>query len=220
MQTLASIRQRLPYAILVGALVWVVQQLPEPWYFAGLMAIVLAIKFKRKGDPNETRHERKDRITLDVGLLIVLFSGLLVGRSFELAYSSGGVVASFSVFLGGAILGMILGLVVAIPVSRIAGAVVLGQKESSRRGRHVRVTGLVQGVFFRAWTKEQARELGVFGWIGNCADGSVEAHLEGPLPAIQKLISRMHAGPPGAHVDTVNAVEIEPGGLESFEVRH
>ena len=45
--------------------------------------------------------------------------------------------------------------------------------------RHVRVTGRVQGVFFRAWAQGQARELGVSGWIRNCPDGSVEAHLGG-----------------------------------------
>lgn len=90
MPTLASIRQVLPYAVLVTASVWLVNQLPEPWDYAGTGAIGLSIIFKSRGDPNETRHERKDRITIDVGLLIVLFSGLLAGKSFELAYSSGG----------------------------------------------------------------------------------------------------------------------------------
>ncbi|HEU4522614.1 MAG TPA: acylphosphatase, partial [Thermoanaerobaculia bacterium] len=37
--------------------------------------------------------------------------------------------------------------------------------------RHVEVTGRVQGVFFRAWTQEQAQRLGVSGWVRNCPDG-------------------------------------------------
>ena len=45
--------------------------------------------------------------------------------------------------------------------------------------RHVLVTGRVQGVFFRAWTDEQAQRLHVNGWVRNCPDGSVEVHLEG-----------------------------------------
>jgi len=47
--------------------------------------------------------------------------------------------------------------------------------------RHVQVTGRVQGVFFRGWTQEQAERLGVNGWVRNCPDGSVEAHLEGTM---------------------------------------
>ena len=45
--------------------------------------------------------------------------------------------------------------------------------------RHVRIYGRVQGVFFRAWTREEAERLGVTGWVRNCPDGRVEAHVEG-----------------------------------------
>ena len=45
--------------------------------------------------------------------------------------------------------------------------------------RKVRVYGRVQGVFFRAWPREQARALGIDGWIRNAPDGSVEAHIQG-----------------------------------------
>jgi acylphosphatase len=70
-------------------------------------------------------------------------------------------------------------------------------------GRNVRVTGLVQGVFFRAWVQGQARELGVSGWIRNCADGSVETHLSGNENAVGRLIDRLRSGPSNARVEGI-----------------
>ena len=86
--------------------------------------------------------------------------------------------------------------------------------------RRVRVTGRVQGVFFRAWTQQQARELGVKGWVRNAEDGSVEAHLEGDEAAIKALIDKLHEGPPSAEVEDVEVDEAEAEGLSGFEVRH
>jgi acylphosphatase len=89
-----------------------------------------------------------------------------------------------------------------------------------RTARRVQVTGEVQGVFFRAWTQDQARGLGVTGWIRNATDGSVKAHLEGEDAAIEQLIERMREGPTGAQVDGVEARETAVEWLERFEVRH
>jgi acylphosphatase len=86
--------------------------------------------------------------------------------------------------------------------------------------RHVRVTGRVQGVCFRAWTQEKARRLGVAGWVRNCADGSVEAHLEGAGDAVQQLIDKMRGGPPSARVDDLQVGEAAAENLVSFGVRH
>jgi acylphosphatase len=86
--------------------------------------------------------------------------------------------------------------------------------------RHVRITGRVQGVFFRAWTQQQARELGVSGWARNASDGSVEAHLEGDEAAVKALIQRLWQGPPSAEVENVEAEEVPAEGLSRFEVRH
>jgi acylphosphatase len=86
--------------------------------------------------------------------------------------------------------------------------------------RRVRVTGRVQGVFFRAWTQQQARELGVSGWIRNADDGSVEAQLEGDEAAVKALIQRMHEGPPSARVDGVTVEEAGAEGVDGFAVRH
>ena len=86
-------------------------------------------------------------------------------------------------------------------------------------GRHVRVSGRVQGVFFRAWAQGQARELGVSGWISNCPDGAVEAHLAGDANCVERMIERLHQGPSNARVDDVTVEEAEPGNLGRFEVR-
>lgn len=86
--------------------------------------------------------------------------------------------------------------------------------------RHIRVTGRVQGVFFRAWTREQAERHNLKGWVRNCADGSVEAHLEGEDAAVRWLIDLIYDGPGGARVDRVEAQEADVEGFTRFEVRH
>jgi acylphosphatase len=85
--------------------------------------------------------------------------------------------------------------------------------------RHVRVTGRVQGVFFRGWTQEQAKKHDIKGWVRNCADGSVEAHLEGEETAVRWLIDLMYDGPGSSRVHRVEAKETEIEGLGRFEVR-
>lgn len=85
--------------------------------------------------------------------------------------------------------------------------------------RQVRVSGRVQGVFFRQWTCEQARELGISGWVRNCPDGSVEAHAEGDEALVEQLVQRMRRGPPAARVERV---EVEPTATQAaagFTVR-
>ena len=85
---------------------------------------------------------------------------------------------------------------------------------------HIRISGQVQGVFFRAWTAERARELGVNGWVRNAPDGSVEGHLEGDKSAVQQLVDHLHQGPPSARVTNVDVEVAEPRGSDRFEVRH
>ena len=85
--------------------------------------------------------------------------------------------------------------------------------------RHVLVTGRVQGVFFRAWTVEQAERLNVNGWVRNCPDSSVEAHLEGEDAAVNWLIDLIGDGPPSARVATVQVSDAPLEGLTKFEVR-
>jgi acylphosphatase len=85
--------------------------------------------------------------------------------------------------------------------------------------RHVSLTGRVQGVFFRAWMQEQANELDVTGWVRNCPDGRVDAHIEGEEAAVQRLIERLHRGPPAAKVEDMHLWDVEIFDFDDFEVR-
>ncbi|MCC5976619.1 MAG: acylphosphatase [Salinarimonas sp.] len=73
--------------------------------------------------------------------------------------------------------------------------------------RHVHVTGRVQGVWFRAWTREQALVHGVSGWVRNLSDGSVEAVVAGSEEAVEAVIAVLHDGPPAAKVEDVRVTE-------------
>ncbi|MEX0349101.1 MAG: acylphosphatase [Paracoccaceae bacterium] len=73
----------------------------------------------------------------------------------------------------------------------------------------VRVTGRVQGVWFRGWTRQQAQRLELGGWVRNEADGSVTACLSGPAARVDEMVARLHEGPRAARVDAV-AVQPSP----------
>lgn len=68
---------------------------------------------------------------------------------------------------------------------------------------HVYISGRVQGVFFRAWVLDNARGLGLRGWVRNRFDGSVEAVFEGPPASVDLMVKKCHDGPDHARVDTV-----------------
>ncbi len=67
----------------------------------------------------------------------------------------------------------------------------------------VRVTGRVQGVWFRGWTQGEAERLGLRGWVRNASDGSVEAVIAGPEAAVDAMLAALHRGPELARVDGV-----------------
>jgi len=89
---------------------------------------------------------------------------------------------------------------------------------SAIRARVV-VTGLVQGVWFRDSCREQARASGVRGFVRNRADGSVEAELEGPEAAVERVVAWCRVGPARARVDEVAVERIETVGEPGFRVR-
>lgn len=65
------------------------------------------------------------------------------------------------------------------------------------------ISGRVQGVYFRAETREQALALEVAGWVRNRPDGTVEGVFEGERDRVEKLIGWCHQGPPGSAVSAV-----------------
>ena len=87
------------------------------------------------------------------------------------------------------------------------------------RAVEARVTGRVQGVFFRAGCATEARRLGVAGWVSNEADGSVRVRAEGPEAAVEELLEWCRHGPPKALVEEVVVSEAAPSGAEGFESR-
>ncbi len=86
---------------------------------------------------------------------------------------------------------------------------------------HVFVEGRVQGVFFRANTREEANLLGLTGWVKNCWDGRVEAVFEGERETVEKVISWCKKGPPGALVKNVEINwEQATGECDTFSIEY
>lgn len=85
--------------------------------------------------------------------------------------------------------------------------------------RHVWVSGIVQGVFFRASTIEEARRLDLGGWVRNLPDGRVEAVFEGPEGAVEAAVAWCRRGPERAVVERVEVAEEDPEGLRGFSAR-
>ncbi|MAW81874.1 MAG: acylphosphatase [Parvularcula sp.] len=83
-----------------------------------------------------------------------------------------------------------------------------------------RITGRVQGVSYRAWTREAARAQGLSGWVRNCADGSVEAVFAGDRAAVDAMIAACRKGPPAARVDNVETADAAALQGDDFEIRY
>ena len=89
------------------------------------------------------------------------------------------------------------------------------------RAVHLFISGRVQGVGFRDFTKRAARELKLTGWVKNLPDRRVEALAEGPAPAIEKFLEAVRRGPQAARVEKVEIEERDPTGeFKNFAVRY
>lgn len=83
-----------------------------------------------------------------------------------------------------------------------------------RRVRAI-ISGRVQGVSYRASTVDEARRLGLIGWVMNRRDGSVELEAEGPPEQIAALLAWCAHGPPAARVDRVATEELAATGADT-----
>lgn len=85
---------------------------------------------------------------------------------------------------------------------------------------HLKISGRVQGVSFRAYTQEEARNIGVTGWVRNIPDGRVEAVFEGNESQIEEMLDWCHTGPPLARVQDVDVQrESYQGTFDDFKIR-
>lgn len=82
----------------------------------------------------------------------------------------------------------------------------------------IRVSGQVQGVFFRASTKDVADRLGVRGHVRNEEDGTVFIEAEGDDAAVDQLVQWCHQGPPRARVKSVDVKVVQLKGFKEFSV--
>lgn len=89
--------------------------------------------------------------------------------------------------------------------------------------RRFLVSGRVQGVAFRAWTREQARLLELGGWAANLPDGRVEVVAFGDADALELLCGKLNAGPRAARVTAVDEAPPDPlgdaTGMRTFTIR-
>lgn len=82
----------------------------------------------------------------------------------------------------------------------------------AKTARRVRIHGRVQGVFFRAFTRDCALEAGISGTVRNLPDGSVEAILEGAPGDVARVVDRIRRGPPASRVTEVDVQDEIPNG--------
>jgi acylphosphatase len=83
----------------------------------------------------------------------------------------------------------------------------------------VMVSGRVQGVWFRAWTCEQAESRGLNGWVRNRQDGGVEAVLSGPDKEVNAMLDSLWQGPPAAKVTSMQSEDLDYPPESGFSQR-
>lgn len=86
---------------------------------------------------------------------------------------------------------------------------------------HIFISGRVQGVFFRSFTRKTAIQLGIYGWVRNLKDGKVEVLAEGEKEVLEKFIKKLQIGPEYSKVDDLDITwEDYLGEFKQFIIRY
>lgn len=83
---------------------------------------------------------------------------------------------------------------------------------------HAYVSGRVQGVSFRAFTRQQALQHDVAGWAKNLPDGRVEVMLQGLPDNVHRVLDALRQGPPHAQVTDLWQTDVAPQSLQGFSI--
>ena len=89
----------------------------------------------------------------------------------------------------------------------------------TKKTMHCYVSGRVQGVCFRMFTREQAQLFGITGWVRNLPDGRVEVMATGDDKQLQQLKEWLKHGPEMARVMELKTEEMEYEEFENFSIR-
>jgi acylphosphatase len=92
------------------------------------------------------------------------------------------------------------------------------ESDDTTRTVTVKIEGRVQGVYYRAWTDETARMLGLDGTVRNMSDGSVEAVFSGPVAVVDDMLRRCEKGPADARVSKVTIMKEGGSVAPGFKV--
>lgn len=94
----------------------------------------------------------------------------------------------------------------------------IARKTRCMRQVKLRISGKVQGVFYRASTREKAQQLGIKGWVKNEPDGTVSAVGQGSDANLRQWIDWCREGPSGARVESVEVEELAVATFQQFEI--
>ena len=88
----------------------------------------------------------------------------------------------------------------------------------AQKQAHIRIIGKVQGVYYRLWTQETAKELGLTGWVRNVKDGNVEAVFCGEENAVTAMLAACIEGPAAAKVENIEHLPPLDFSSNNFDV--